>query len=155
MVVGTESADYAVSPSESFVCSATFVGSLKGRVPMKVLVSVLFVMVTFVPTSLLAGNLTVTDVKELAGSWEGFLRADYNQQTAVRWTVREDGTFTSVGQSVSEGKIKLVDGRLMYETTLSKGTLSLEDRRGKQILNVVGTTDRSAQDFAVEMIRKQ
>jgi len=58
--------------------------------------------------------------------------------------VRENGTFTSVGQSVSEGKIKLVDGRLMYETTLSKGTLSLEDRRGKQILNVVGTTDRSA-----------
>ena len=121
---------------------------------MKVLVAILFVVIAFASTPLLAGNLTVTDVKELAGNWEGYLRSDYNQQTAVKWTVRQDGTFTSVGQSVSEGKIQLVNGRLMYETTLSKGTLSLEDRRGKQILNVVGTTGRSDQDFTVEMIRK-
>jgi len=99
-------------------------------------------------------SLTVTDVKEFAGTCQGYGRSTYGSgQIAITETVRDDGTYTSVGQSVNEGKIQLVDGRMIYDSTFSSGTINLEERAGKQMLVFSGTMKRAGQQFTGEYVR--
>src|SRR5262249_18530813 len=72
------------------------------------------------------------------------------------WTVREDGTYTVVGErGVSEGKIQIVRGGLTFESSQQSGTLALEERDGKQIMNVAGALKRAGQTVIVELVRKR
>jgi len=55
------------------------------------------------------GSLTVTDVKELAGVSEGVARSAWGgSRTSTTLTIRDDGTYTAVGERVSHGKIELI-----------------------------------------------
>ena len=125
---------------------------------MKILLAVLSAVVLSMPIALpaFAGSLTVTDVKDLAGTWEGQGRSTYGSSSIPTiWTVREDGTYTSTGgPSNTEGKIQLANGKLSYESGLSSGTLTLEEHKGKQILSGSGTGKRSGQPFSFEFVRK-
>jgi len=98
-------------------------------------------------------SLTVTDVKEFAGTCQGYGRSTYGSgQIAITETVRDDGTYTSVGQSINEGKIQLVDGRLITIQRSQVG-LNLEERAGKQMLVFSGTMKRAGQQFTGEYVR--
>ena len=71
---------------------------------MRALVAVLSAILLYVPTadSASAGSLTVTDVKELAGTWQGYGRGYFGSgRLPLTWTVAEDGTYSSVGASVT------------------------------------------------------
>ena len=90
--------------------------------------AVALTLVLSLPTGLpaLAGSLTITDVRELAGRWEGFERTS---RVTTILTVRDDGTYAAEGHGVNEGRIQLVDGRLLYDSVSSSGTLRIEEDR--------------------------
>ncbi len=119
---------------------------------MKALLIVLSAVILFGPTPLpaVAGNITVTDVKELAGRWDGFERGS---QVTTTLTVRDDGNYTAVGHGVNEGRMQLVEGRLLYDSALSSGTLRLEERDGKQFLILSGTRKRGGFPVTGEYVR--
>jgi len=109
-----------------------------------------------VPTagSASAESLTVTDVKELAGTWQGYARGYFGSGTLpLTWTVAEDGTYTAVGASVTNGKIELANGKLTFESGFSAGTVTLEERGGKNSLIVNGTNKRNRQSGTAELFK--
>src|SRR6266851_7105653 len=113
--------------------------------------AMLLVALTTAPA--LADSLTVSDVRELAGTWEGYARDDSGTSTTpTTWTIREDGTYTSVWTTNTEGRIQLVGGRLIYESGLTSGTLMLEQRGGRQLLLLTGKSKSDNQTITIEFV---
>jgi len=124
---------------------------------MRKLVAIVFTMllVALTTAAALAESLTVSDVRELAGTWEGYARDDSGTSaTPTTWTIREDGTYTSVWTTNTEGRIQLVGGRLIYASGLTSGTLALEERGGKQLLLLTGKSKSDNQTITIEFVRK-
>ena len=123
---------------------------------MKILLALLVSAVLYLPFPgpAFAGDLTVSDVKELAGTWEGHVRSTYGpSRRPITLTVREDGSYTAVGDSIAEGKIQLVGGRLIYDSTFSSGTMTVEERGGKQMLLGSGTMKRGGATVTSEYVK--
>ena len=118
--------------------------------------AVLSAILLYVPTadSASAGSLTVTDVKELAGTWQGYGRGYFGSgRLPLTWTVAEDGTYSSVGASVTSGKIELANGKLSFDSGFTAGTLTVEERDGKNLMIVEGTNKRNRQSGMAELFK--
>src|SRR5712692_1879604 len=92
------------------VCSGT-----TGRSVLAVL-SVLLLSLSTEPSAM-AGNVTVTDVRELAGICEVYLQTHTDRfWTAIARIVGDNGPDTSVAPLVSEERLQIEDERLpMFE----------------------------------------
>jgi len=124
---------------------------------MRKLVAIVFMMLLVALTTApaLAESLTVSNVRELAGTWEGYPRDNSGTSTTpTTWTIREDGTYTSVWTINTQGKIQLVNGKVIYESGLTSGTLALEQRGGKQLLLLTGKSKTNNQTITIEFVRK-
>ncbi len=124
---------------------------------MRKLVAIVFMMLLVALTTApaLAESLTVSNVRELAGTWEGYPRDDSRTSTTpTTWTIREDGTYTSAWTINTQGKIQLVGGKLIYESGLTSGTLALEERGGEQLLLLTGKSKSDNQTITIEFVRK-
>lgn len=100
---------------------------------------VLAVVVVMLPLDGVAGEKQVRDVKELAGSWQGWVTAETGRQERANMTVGADGSYkaaTTTG-SFSVGKFYLQDGKLRYQSSRTTGTASLSEDRGRIILTVI------------------
>ena len=86
----------------------------------------------------IAGEKKVVDVKELAGSWRGWVTAESGQERATM-NVQADGSYkaSTTRGSTSEGKFYLQDGKLRYRSSRTAGTASLSEDQGKIILTVM------------------
>ena len=85
-----------------------------------------------------AGEKQVADVKELAGSWRGWVTGEQGQERA-NMIVTADGSYkasTTTG-STTEGKFYLQDGKLRYRSSRTTGTASLSEDKGTTVLKVV------------------
>src|SRR5882672_7293349 len=90
------------------------------------------------PLSAVAGEKRVVDVKELAGSWRGWVTGEQGQERATM-IVTADGSYnasTTTG-STTEGKFYLQDGKLRYRSSRTTGTASLSEDKGTTVLKVV------------------
>jgi len=86
----------------------------------------------------IAGEKQVVDVKELAGSWRGWVTGEQGQERA-NMIVTADGSYkasTTTG-STTEGKFYLQDGKLRYRSSRTTGTASLSEDKGTTVLKVV------------------
>jgi hypothetical protein len=85
-----------------------------------------------------AGEKQIVDVKELAGSWRGWVTAESGQERATM-LVQADGSYkaSTTRGSTSEGKFYLQDGKLRYRSSRTTGTASLSEDQGKSILTVM------------------
>ena len=123
------------------------------RAFIAILLAMFLAAPTAAPTS--AESLTVTNVRELAGTWEGYPRDNSGTSTTpTTWTIREDGTYTSAWTINTQGKIQLVNGKLIYESGLTNGTLALEQRGGRQLLLLTGKSKSDNQTITIEFVRK-
>jgi hypothetical protein len=79
------------------------------------LVSFLAAVFALSPLSGVAGEKQVADVKELAGSWRGWVTGDQGQERATM-IVSPDGSYkaTTTRGSTAEGQFSLRDGKLVY-----------------------------------------
>jgi hypothetical protein len=90
------------------------------------------------PTDGIAGEKQITDVKELAGTWRGSATSDSGVARATM-TVKEDGSYEASTQfgTLTVGKYSLEDGKLRYRSTLSVGTATISEERGRTFLTVI------------------
>jgi len=105
------------------------------------------------PVDGVAGEKQVADVKELAGNWRGWVRAESGQEFATM-VVEEDGFYkaSTARGTLTQGMFYLRDGKLRYRSTRTTGTTSLSEDQGKTILTVM-PVDRTADTGRTEFER--
>ena len=103
------------------------------------------------PVDGVAGEKQIADVKELAGSWRGWVRAESGRERATM-VVEEDGTYkaSTTRGTLSQGMFYLRDGKLRYRSTRTTGTASLSEDQGKPTFTVMpvdATADTGRTDY--------
>ena len=84
------------------------------------------------------GEKQIGDVKELAGSWQGWVTREEGQERA-NLIVSMDGSYRALTTdgAITEGKFYLQDGKLRYRSSRTTGTATLSEDQGKTILTVM------------------
>ena len=102
-------------------------------------------LVTLVAVALLAwpvvgrgADKQVADVKELAGSWQGWVNLGTGQGRATM-TIKDDGAYEASTQTgtITRGSFYVENGALRYRSSRSSGTARLTEDRGKERLLLV------------------
>jgi hypothetical protein len=90
------------------------------------------------PLDAVAGEKQIVDVKELEGSWRGWVTGEQGQERATM-IVTADGSYraSTTRGSTTEGKFYLQDGKLRYRSSRTTGTASLSEDKGKTVLTVM------------------
>jgi len=85
-----------------------------------------------------AGEKQLVDVKELAGTWQGWVTRGDGHERATMY-VAADGSYRSLTTdgAYTEGKFYLQDGTLRYRSSRTTGTASLSEDQGKTVLRVM------------------
>ena len=85
-----------------------------------------------------AGEKQIVDVKELAGSWQGWVTREEAQERATL-IVSPDGSYRALTTdgAITEGKFYLQDGKLRYRSSRTTGAASLSEDQGKTVLKVM------------------
>ena len=85
-----------------------------------------------------AGEKQIVDVKELAGSWRGWVMREETQEPATL-IVSADGSYRALTTdgATTEGKFYLQDGKLRYRSSRTTGTATLSEDQGKTMLTVM------------------
>ena len=106
---------------------------------MRMHLALLFVAVfAACPSAGIAGEKQVGDVKELAGSWRGWVTGEQGDERATM-IVQADGSYkaSTTRGSTAEGQFYLQDGTLRYRSSRTTGTARLSEDRGKTTLTVI------------------
>jgi hypothetical protein len=97
----------------------------------------LVVVVALSPLDGFAGETQIGDVKELEGSWQGWLTREQGRERALMIVIA-DGSYraTTTAGSSTEGKFYLQDGKLLYRSSRTTGTASLSEDQDKTMLTM-------------------
>jgi hypothetical protein len=97
----------------------------------------LVVVVALSPLDGFAGETQIGDVKELEGSWQGWLTREQGRERALMIVIA-DGSYraTTMAGSSTEGKFYLQDGKLLYRSSRTTGTASLSEDQDKTMLTM-------------------
>jgi hypothetical protein len=89
------------------------------------------------PLEGVAGEKQVQDVKELAGSWRGWVTEQ--TQERANMVVQTDGSYkaSTTRGATTEGQFYLQDGKLRYRSSRTTGTARLSEDQGKTTLTVI------------------
>jgi len=100
---------------------------------------VLFLAAAFalLPFQALAADKPIKDVKELAGSWQGWVTAEVGDERATM-IVQPDGTYkaSTTRGTESVGQFYLQDGKLMYRSSRTTGAAKLTEEGGKTTVTI-------------------
>jgi hypothetical protein len=98
----------------------------------------LAVLFALYPLHGLAGEMQVTDVKELAGSWRGWVVTDQQGDERATMNVSADGSYkaSTITGSTTEGQFYLQDGKLLYRSSRTTGAAKLTEDKGRTTLTV-------------------
>jgi hypothetical protein len=93
----------------------------------------------------------ITDVKALAGTWNGWYNSPRGGQAArAQLVIKDDGswTFHISGGANTTGNITLVDGKARYQGSVGDpGTVVLIDNKGKEALRFMRRDGTIASEF--------
>jgi hypothetical protein len=100
-------------------------------------VLLLAAMFALSPIAGIAADKQIRDVKELAGSWQGWVTGEQGQERATM-IIAADGSYqaTTPRGSTTAGKFYLQDGKLRYQSSRTTGTASVSEDKGKTLLKV-------------------
>ena len=92
---------------------------------------------TLSPLAGVAGEKKITDVKELAGSWRGWVTGEQGDERA-NMTVSADGKYkaSTISGSTTEGQFFLQDGKLRYRSSRTTGDATRSEDKGKVTIKV-------------------
>ncbi len=101
-------------------------------------VLVLAAVFALLPFQALAADKQIKDVKELAGSWNGWVTAEVGDERATM-IVQEDGSYKAATTrgTQSEGQFYLQDGKLMYRSSRTAGMANLAEDGGKTTITIL------------------
>src|SRR6266566_4969404 len=86
----------------------------------------------------IAGEKQIVDVKELAGSWRGWVTGEQGDERATM-NVSADGSYkaSTISGSTTVGAFYLRDGKLRYRSSRTTGTASVSEDKGKTVLKLM------------------
>ena len=81
----------------------------------------------------------ITDVKDLAGVWQGWVTSQLGSQSRVSMTIKEDGSYegASTTGSLTLGTFYLDGGKLRYRSSRTEGTATVSEDKGKTFLTII------------------
>ena len=84
-----------------------------------------------------AAEKQVRDVKELAGSWQGWVTEQ--AQERANMVIQTDGSYKAATTRgvTTEGQFYLEDGKLRYRSSRTTGTARLSEDKGKTSLTMI------------------
>ena len=90
------------------------------------LITVLVALVFAVsPLAALAAEKQITDIKQLAGTWQGWVTSQLSGSERVLMTIKEDGSYQASterdGGTLTVGKYYLQGGKVRYRSSRSEG----------------------------------
>jgi hypothetical protein len=90
------------------------------------------------PRDGVGGEKQIVDVKELAGSWQGWVTREEGQERATL-IVSADGSYRALTThgATTEGKFYLQDGQLRYRSSRTTGTATVFEDQGRTLLAVM------------------
>ena len=102
------------------------------------LVLLLAAVFTLSPPDGIAGEKQIVDVKELAGSWRGWVTGEQGDERATM-NVSADGSYkaSTISGSTTVGTFYLRDGKLRYRSSRTTGTASVSEDKGKTVLKLM------------------
>ena len=105
------------------------------RTPVALVVAAVFALA---PLYGVAAEKQVRDVKDLAGSWRGWVTGEQGDERATM-NVAADGSYTAATTtgSTTAGKFYLQDGKLRYQSSRTTGTATVSEEKGKTVLKVI------------------
>jgi len=89
--------------------------------------------------------VVVSDLKSVAGTWQGVVYEPGSEPDNVELTIREDGSYDlvsrqAIGESRGRGKIVLNGGRLIMEGERGHGVVTLmRNQAGDLVMNIDAT----------------
>jgi len=102
-----------------------------------VLAAVAFVASPIVGT---AADKQIKDVKELAGTWEGWVKSQLGSDARAKMIVKEDGSYESAtqtqGGTLTVGKFYLDSGKLRWRSSRTEGRAAVSEDKGKTLLTL-------------------
>src|SRR5262252_10590121 len=95
------------------------------------------VVLALSPLDGVADEKHIVDVKELAGSWQGWVAREEGRDRATL-IVSADGSYRALTArgAITEGKFYLQDGQLRYRSSRTTGAATLSEDQGKIMLTV-------------------
>jgi hypothetical protein len=104
------------------------------------------------------GEIKVTDVRQLAGTWKGVGQAGNSPANGMDVVIDERGKAQNVvrpagaGQTITgSGEFKIEDGKLLYESQSSKLQYTLREKNGKRVLSGEGRVKADGRDAWTEL----
>jgi hypothetical protein len=92
------------------------------------------------PLAALAAEKQITDIKQLAGQWEGWVNSQLSGSERVLMTIKADGSYQSAttrdGGTLTVGTYYLKDGKVRYKSSRSEGTVVISEDKGKTTLTL-------------------
>jgi hypothetical protein len=87
------------------------------------------------PLDGIAEEKQIVDVKELAGSWRGWVTGEQGDERATM-IVSVNGSYkaSTTSGSTTEGVFYLQDGKLRYRSSRTTGTASVAEDKGKTVI---------------------
>ena len=101
-----------------------------------------FIALAFAVTPLAApaAEKQITDVKQLTGTWQGWVTSQLAGSDRVLMTIKEDGSYQSSttrdGGTLTVGKYYLEGGKIRYKSSRTQGTAVVSEDKGKTILTL-------------------
>ena len=87
-----------------------------------------------------AADKQIVDVKELAGTWQGWVNSQLAGSERVLMTIKADGSYQSSttrdGGTLTVGKYYLDGGKLKYRSSRTEGTAVVSEDKGKTTLTL-------------------
>jgi len=105
------------------------------RVHLALLLASVF---TLAPLAGVAEEKQIVDVKELAGNWRGWVRGELAEDNATM-VISPDGGYkaSTISGATTVGTFYLQDGKLRYRSSLTTGTASVSQDKGKTVLTMM------------------
>ena len=104
--------------------------------------------------------VAVSDVRSVAGTWQGVVYKSNSQPDYVDLTIREDGSYEvvsrhTIGLSNGEGRIVVSDGRLMFQGEKGHGVGTLlRNPAGDRLMEIEATlSDNSTLSATLSLSR--
>jgi hypothetical protein len=89
--------------------------------------------------------IAVSDLKSVAGTWEGVVYQSGSEPDDITLTIREDGSYDivsrhTIGTSRGKGQIVISEGRLIFQGEKGRGVGTLSSwPGGDRVMNIEGT----------------
>jgi hypothetical protein len=92
------------------------------------------------PGVVLADDKQITDIKQLAGTWQGWVTSQLSGSERVLMTIKEDGSYQSAttrdGGTLTVGRYFLEGGKVRYKSSRTQGTAVISEDKGKTTLTL-------------------